>query len=65
MRSYSWRGLLAASLGLFAAGADAQTGAISDLGSLLAGQKNLTTFYALIQVGRSDHCWETPKHVLI
>ncbi|PMD65199.1 fasciclin domain-containing protein [Hyaloscypha bicolor E] len=49
MRSYSWRGLLATSLGLFAAGTNAQTGAISDLGSLLAGQKNLTTFYALIQ----------------
>jgi transforming growth factor-beta-induced protein len=50
MRSYSWRGLLAASLGLFAAGTNAQTGTLTDLGTLLAGQKNLTTFYALIQV---------------
>jgi hypothetical protein len=49
MRSYRWSSLLATSLGLFA-GAKAQTGTLKDLGSLLAGQKNLTTFYSLIQV---------------
>ena len=41
---------MAASLGLFAVGINAQTGTLTDLGTLLAGQKNLTTFYALIQV---------------
>ncbi|KAF8864601.1 FAS1 domain-containing protein [Acephala macrosclerotiorum] len=49
MRSYSWRSLVAATLGVFSVGVNAQTGTISDLGSLLAGQKNLTTFYSLIQ----------------
>lgn len=49
MRSYGWSSLLATSLGLFA-GAKAQTGTIVDLGSLLSSQKNLTTFYSLIQV---------------
>ncbi|KUJ23329.1 fasciclin domain-containing protein [Mollisia scopiformis] len=48
MRSYSWRGLVAATLGLCSVGVHAQ-GTITDLGSLLAGQKNLTTFYSLIQ----------------
>lgn len=50
MRSYSLSGLLASTMGLFAARANAQTGTVSDLGTLLAGQKNLTTFYTLIQV---------------
>ncbi|KAN0119802.1 FAS1 domain containing protein [Hyaloscypha variabilis] len=49
MRSCSWRSLLATSLGLFAARTNAQTGTLLDLGDLLAGQKNLTTFNALIQ----------------
>jgi transforming growth factor-beta-induced protein len=51
MRSYSWRGLVAAALGL-CVGVNAQ-GTITDLGSLLQGQKNLTTFYSFIQ-GSSD-----------
>lgn len=49
MRTYSWGGLLATSLSLFAAGTNAQTGTLVDLGTLLSGQKNLTTFYSLIQ----------------
>jgi uncharacterized surface protein with fasciclin (FAS1) repeats len=49
MRSNSWRSLVAATLGVFSVGVTAQTGTILDLGSLLAGQKNLTTFYSLIQ----------------
>jgi len=40
---------LATSLSLFAAGTNAQTGTLVDLGTLLSGQKNLTTFYSLIQ----------------
>ncbi|KAE8450265.1 hypothetical protein EG329_006693 [Mollisiaceae sp. DMI_Dod_QoI] len=49
MRTFSWNSLVAATLGLWSVGTNAQTGTISDLGSLLAGQKNLTTFYSLIQ----------------
>jgi transforming growth factor-beta-induced protein len=41
---------VASTLGLLVAGTSAQ-GTISDLGTLLAAQKNLTTFYGLIQVG--------------
>jgi len=37
-----------AAVGLFA-GIEAQTGSLQDLGSLLADQKNLTTFYSLIK----------------
>jgi len=40
---------VASTLGLLVAGTSAQTGTISDLGTLLAAQKNLTTFYGLIQ----------------
>jgi hypothetical protein len=65
MRSYSWRGLLAASLGLFATGTNAQTGT-TDLGTLLAGQKNLTTFNTLIQVCCASQWFrETQEHLLI
>lgn len=53
MRSYSWKGLVAATLGLWTVGVNAQS-TITDLGSLLAGQKNLTTFYALIQVSSDE-----------
>jgi len=49
MRSYSWIALVAGALGLLVTSTSAQTGTILDLGSLLAGQKNLTTFYSLIQ----------------
>jgi len=45
----SWRSFAAATIGLLIAGTSAQTGTVGDLGSLLAGQKNLTTFYGLIQ----------------
>ncbi|KAH7336069.1 FAS1 domain-containing protein [Rhexocercosporidium sp. MPI-PUGE-AT-0058] len=48
MRTHSWRALAVAVVGLFA-GVEAQTGSLQDLGSLLAGQKNLTTFYSLIK----------------
>ncbi|KAI9056182.1 hypothetical protein LZ554_001110 [Drepanopeziza brunnea f. sp. 'monogermtubi'] len=48
MRTQAWRALAVAIIGLFAS-VDAQTGTAKDLGSLLAGQKNLTTFYSLIQ----------------
>jgi hypothetical protein len=41
-----------AAAGLLVAGTTAQTGTLVDLGSLLADQKNLTTFYGLIQVSR-------------
>ena len=49
MRATSWRSLTTATVGLIA-GASAQTGQLTDLGTLLNGQKNLTTFYGLIQV---------------
>ena len=49
MRAASWRSFAAATVGLIA-GANAQTGQLTDLGTLLSGQKNLTTFYGLIQV---------------
>lgn len=48
MRATSWRSFVAATAGLIA-GASAQTGQLTDLGTLLSGQKNLTTFYGLIQ----------------
>ncbi|PVH89044.1 fasciclin domain-containing protein [Cadophora sp. DSE1049] len=48
MRTQSWRALAVAAVGLFA-GVEAQTGSLQDLGSLLADQKNLTTFYSLIK----------------
>jgi hypothetical protein len=50
MRSSSCRGLLATTLSLFLAGTNAQTGTLTDLGTTLAAQPNLTTFYGLIQV---------------
>jgi len=50
MRSSSCRGLLATTLSLFLAGTNAQTGTLTDLGTTLASQPNLTTFYGLIQV---------------
>lgn len=50
MRSQSWRQIAAAVLGSAVAGTRAQTGPSTDLGSLLSAQKNLTTFYGLIQV---------------
>jgi hypothetical protein len=50
MRSRSWRNVAAAALGCLVAGTSAQTGSLTDLGTLLAGQKNLTMFYSLIQV---------------
>lgn len=48
MRTTSWRSFAVATVGLIA-GACAQTGQLTDLGTLLSGQKNLTTFYGLIQ----------------
>ncbi len=50
MRSSSCRGLLATTLSLFLAGTNAQTGTLTDLGTTLSSQPNLTTFYGLIQV---------------
>lgn len=45
-----WGTLAAWVVGLLAVGVTAQTGAVLDLGNLLAAQKNLSTFYGLIQV---------------
>jgi transforming growth factor-beta-induced protein len=50
MKVQCYTGLLATTLSLFVIGAHAQTGTLSDLGSLLASQRNLTTYYSLIQV---------------
>lgn len=47
-----WRNIAAATGGLLAVGARAQTGTLLDLGSLLESQKNLSTFNTLIQVCR-------------
>jgi len=49
MKMTSWKSFAAATLALVA-GASAQTGQLMDLGGLLASEKNLTTFYGLIQV---------------
>lgn len=59
MRSQSWRHVVAAALGFAVAGTNAQTGSLTDLGTLLSDQKNLTTFYGLIQVRGSTgrKCW--------
>jgi len=46
----SWRSIVAVVAGLLVPGTRAQTGTLVDLGSLLSDQKNLTTFYGLIQV---------------
>ena len=46
----NWSSFAAMAVGLFAASVSAQTGTLMDLGDLLAGQKNLSTFYGLIQV---------------
>jgi hypothetical protein len=61
MRATSWRSLTAATVALIA-GVNAQT---TDLGTLLSGQKNLTTFYGLIQVccGGLQHVQHV-QHVL-
>lgn len=48
MRNQSLKGLVAATIGLFAAGTHAQT--VTDLGTLLASNSNLTTYNALIKV---------------
>ncbi|CZS98782.1 uncharacterized protein RCO7_09141 [Rhynchosporium graminicola] len=48
MRARSWRTLVVVAVGLFA-GVEAQTVTLKDLGSLLADQKNLTTFQSLIK----------------
>lgn len=73
MRTQSWRALAVAAVGLFA-GIEAQTGSLQDLGSLLADQKNLTTFYSLIKVctryaeelgfqkASTNSCIEIPRH---
>lgn len=45
----SWRSIAAAGAGLLVAGTRAQTGTLVNLGDLLSEQKNLTTFYGLIQ----------------
>ena len=50
MRGQGWSNVVAAALGFWVAGTSAQTGSLTDLGTLLAGQKNLSTFYSLIQV---------------
>ncbi|TVY59123.1 Fasciclin-like arabinogalactan protein, partial [Lachnellula cervina] len=47
MRSQSWRHVAVAALAFAVAGTNAQT--LTDLNTLLSGQKNLTTFYGLIQ----------------
>lgn len=49
----SWRSVAVAAAGLLVAGCSAETGTLVDLGSLLSSQKNLSTFYGLIQVCRS------------
>ncbi|KAG9230649.1 FAS1 domain-containing protein, partial [Amylocarpus encephaloides] len=49
MRVESWTSRAATALGLLIGGAGAQTGSLTDLGTLLSGQTNLTTFYTLIQ----------------
>ncbi|EPE26712.1 FAS1 [Glarea lozoyensis ATCC 20868] len=49
MRTQRWTTTLAAALGCLVPDVRAQTGSLKDLGSLLASQKNLTTFYSLIQ----------------
>ena len=49
MRATSLGSLVAAAVALFA-GTNAQTGQLMDLATLLSEQKNLTTFYGLIQV---------------
>ncbi|KAF4629131.1 hypothetical protein G7Y89_g9023 [Cudoniella acicularis] len=49
MRNQNWKTIAAAALNFLVAGTSAQTGALTDLGTLLAGQTNLTTFYNLIQ----------------
>lgn len=46
----NWGPIAAAAISLLAAGARAQTGSLLDLGDTLSQQKNLTTFYKLIQV---------------
>ncbi|KAH8811620.1 FAS1 domain-containing protein [Xylogone sp. PMI_703] len=48
MRCQRWSSLACASLGFFAAAVNAQSN-LEDLGSLLSSQKNLSTFYGLIQ----------------
>lgn len=42
--------MVATALSFLVSATRAQTGSLKDLGSLLAGQKNLSTFYSLIQV---------------
>jgi len=44
-----WRSIAAVVAGLCIAGSTAQTGTLVDLGDLLSEQKNLSTFYGLIQ----------------
>jgi len=46
----SWGSIPAVVFGVLAIGTRAQAGTLVDLGSLLSDQKNLTTFYGLIQV---------------
>jgi len=49
MRTTSWSSLAAATVTLIAGASAQETGQLTDLGTLLGGQKNLTTFYGLIQ----------------
>ncbi|KAH6679718.1 FAS1 domain-containing protein [Halenospora varia] len=49
MKSRNWKSIAAAALGYLFATSNAQTGSLTDLGTLLSGQTNLSTFYGLIQ----------------
>lgn len=49
MKCQSWTAAIATVASIYISGTRAQD-TVPDLGSLLAGQKNLTTFYGLIQV---------------
>ncbi|KAH8684814.1 FAS1 domain-containing protein [Tricladium varicosporioides] len=49
MKGYKWKPVAATALGYLFATSNAQTGSLTDLGTLLSSQTNLSTFYGLIQ----------------
>jgi hypothetical protein len=57
MRIQTWKATVVAALGCLISGSEAQTGSLTDLGTLLGSQKNLTTFYSLIQVCYGEVFW--------
>jgi hypothetical protein len=65
MRSQRWTITVAAAWGCLMSKAGAQTGGLKDLGSVLAGEKNLTTFYSLIQVCTTNSFWWRVRNTLI